>query len=167
MVSYANIESGTQLFYLAEIDQRVGAGKTVVIDLFDPGDVGDKAWLQILSPDGNSYAPVRFNWTADGNATAGHRSGTDVNCIQTYGNGSAVAPPAGCTDNYTSGGQFFQNSWIRIEVPLSASYGSTGLRPPGEPADGWWKIKYTVNKGNDTTTWMVSLRGNPVHLVVP
>lgn len=167
MVSYANIESGTQLFYLAEIDQRVGAGKTVVIDLFDPGDVGDKAWLQILSPDGNAYAPVRFSWTADGNAAAGHRSGANVNCIQTYGNGSAVSPPAGCADNYTSGGQFFQNSWIRIEVPLSESYGSTGLRPPGEPADGWWKIKYTVNKGNDTTTWMVSLRGNPVHLVVP
>ena len=73
MVSYANIESGSQIFYLAQIDARTGAGKTIVIDLFDPGDVGDKAWLQILSPNGNVYTPVAFNYTADGNAVSGHR----------------------------------------------------------------------------------------------
>ncbi|MGH7498276.1 MAG: pilus assembly protein TadG-related protein, partial [Gemmatimonadales bacterium] len=36
MVSYANIQSGAQNFYLAQIDQRAGAGKTIEIDLFDP-----------------------------------------------------------------------------------------------------------------------------------
>jgi Flp pilus assembly protein TadG len=170
MVTYANIQSGSQLFYLSQID-RTAAGKTLEIDLFDPGDVGDKAWLQIYSPDGNVYTPATFNWKADSANTSPHTTGqTGVSCIQTYGNNTAITPPAGC-DNYTSGGQFFQNSWIQITIVLPAGYGSTGLTPCPlgvcEPAAGWWKVKYTVNKGNDTTTWMVSLRGNPVHLVVP
>ncbi len=160
MVSYANIEAGQQTFYLAQIDQRAGAGKTVEIKLFDPGDVGQKAWMQILSPDGNAYNPVTFSYTADNG-----RSGTNVTCIQTYA-GGGPAPPAGCT-NLTSGGSLYQNSWITINVPLSANYGSGGLQPAGETEAGWWKIRYTVNSGNDTTTWEVTIRGNPVRLVVP
>jgi Flp pilus assembly protein TadG len=168
MVSYANIQSGQQEFFLAQIDQAVGAGKTLEINLFDPGDVGDKAWLQILDPDGNVYTPATFSYTADANAAAGHQAGTNLTCIQTYGNGSGTTPPSGCS-NLTSGGQYYGNSWITILIPLPASYGSTGLvpsdpeNPRGEP--GWWKIRYTVNSGNDTTTWSVALRGNPVHLV--
>lgn len=161
MVSYANIEAGQQEFYLAQIDRQAGAGKTVEIRLFDPGDVGDKAWLQILSPDGNSYDPVTFSYNADNG-----RNGANVTCIQTYAEASGAAAPAGCP-NLTSGGTLYQNSWITIDVPLSATYGATGLQPPGETESGWWKIRYTVNNGNDTTTWEVSIRGNPVRLVVP
>jgi Flp pilus assembly protein TadG len=160
MVSYANIAGGGQTFYLARIDRQAGAGKTVQIRLFDPGDVGQKAWMQILSPDGNSYNPVTFSYTADNG-----RSGTNVTCIQTFG-GSGPSPPAGCP-NATSGGTFYQNSWITIDVPLAANYGIGGLTPAGEIEDGWWKIRYTVNDGNDTTTWEVTIRGNPVRLVVP
>ena len=85
MVSYANIEAGQQTFYLAQIDRQQGAGKTVEIRLFDPGDVGQKAWMQILSPDGNSYDPVTFSYTADNG-----RSGTNVTCIQTYGGSGPI-----------------------------------------------------------------------------
>jgi hypothetical protein len=116
-----------------------------------------------------------MTWTADSNASAGHRGPTTATCIQTYGSNTSINPPAGgtpaCTDNATSGGQFFQNSWLRITIPLGQNYGATGLTPAdpqnprGEP--GWWKIRYTVNSGNDTTTWQVSLLGNPVHLVLP
>jgi hypothetical protein len=168
MVSYANIQSGQQEFFLAQIDRAAGAGKTVEITLFDPGDVGDKAWLQILDPDGNVYTPATMNYVADANASAGHQSGTAVTCIQTYGNGSSISPPAGCP-NSTSGGQYYQNSWITISIQLPSDYGLGGLTPPdaqnprGEA--GWWKIRYTVNQGNDTTTWGVTIRGNPVHLV--
>jgi Flp pilus assembly protein TadG len=170
MATYANVDSGTQTFYLAQISQILGAGKTMEIDLFDPGDVGQNAWLQILSPDGsvaNNYAS--FTWTADSNASSGHTSsGGTVTCIQTYGGSSGVAAPSGCT-TYNSGGTFFQNSWVKILIPIPATYGQTGLHPPGDPTgqDGWWKIKYTVQSANDTTTWMVSVLGNPVHLVVP
>jgi hypothetical protein len=160
MVSYANIESGGQSFHLAQIDRDSGAGKTVEIRLFDPGDVGAKAWLEILSPDGNSYDPVTFDYAADNG-----RSGTGATCIQTFA-GSGPSAPAGCP-NLTSGGHLYQNSWITITVPLAATYGSTGLQPPSETEGGWWKIRYTVNSANDTTTWEVNLRGNPVHLVIP
>ena len=169
MVAYANVVSGAQEFFLAQIDRTAGAGKTIEIDLFDAGDVGDKAWVQILDPDGGVYTPATFSFTQDGNGTSPQNQ-TNQTCLQTYANSSGIAPPAGCP-NFTSGGQFFQNSWVKITIPLPTSYGSTGLTPPdpGNPtnAPGWWKIRYTVNKGNDTTTWMVSIRGNPVHLIVP
>ena len=32
---------------------------------------------------------------------------------------------------------------------------------------GGQRIQYTVAGGNDTTTWQVNIRGNPVHLVLP
>jgi hypothetical protein len=130
--------------------------------------VGQNAWLQILSPDkslANNYAS--FTWSADANATSGHTSsGGTVTCIQTYGGSSGVSAPSGCT-SYSSGGTFFQNSWVKILVPIPGTYGQAGLQPPGDPAPGWWKIKYTVQSANDTTTWQVSVLGNPVHLVVP
>ena len=168
MATYANVDSGNQTFFLAQVSQVLGAGKTMEIDLFDPGDVGQNAWLQILSPDkslANNYAS--FTWTADANATSGHTSsGGTVTCIQTYGGSSGVSAPSGCT-SYSSGGTFFQNSWVKILVPIPGTYGQAGLQPPGDPAQGWWKIKYTVQSANDTTTWQVSVLGNPVHLVVP
>ena len=55
----------------------------------------------------------------------------------------------------------------RFLVPIPGTYGQAGLQPPGDPAPGWWKIRYTVQSANDTTTWQVSVLGNPVHLVVP
>lgn len=168
METYANVDSGAQTFYLAEISKVLGAGKTMEIDLFDPGDVGQNAWLQIISPDGgvaNNFAP--FTWTADSNASSGHTSsGGTVTCIQTYGGSSSVAAPSGCT-SFSGGGTFFQNSWVKILVPIPGTYGQSGLTPPGDPAPGWWKIKYTVQSANDTTTWLVSILGNPVHLIVP
>jgi Flp pilus assembly protein TadG len=176
MATYANIDSGAQSFYLAQITQAVGAGKTMEIDLFDPGDVGQNAWLQILSPDANkggSYNTpdgnyATFSFTADSNAS-GPRSGTNVNCIQTYRPSSGGAPPAGCTSYVSTGatGTFYNNSWVTILINLPSTYGQNGLQPPNNAAPAWWKIKYTVQSANDTTTWMVSVRGNPVHLVVP
>jgi Flp pilus assembly protein TadG len=172
METYANIDSGAQTFYLAQISQTLGAGKTMEIDLFDPGDVKSDAWLQILSPDGstaNNYAP--FTFTADSVATGPRSSGGTVNCIETYRPSGGGTLPTGCTSyvSPTSTGVLYNNSWVKIYVNIPGTYGQSGLHPPGDPAgqDGWWKIKYTVASANDTTTWMVSVLGNPVHLVVP
>ncbi len=147
MVTYTNLVGGTQLFYLAQI-AAVHAGKTMEIKLFDPGDVSGDAFLRILSPNGNAYNYASFSYTADNG-----RSG-----------------PAGTTQIQTASavsGSFYQDALITIEVPLPVTYGATGLTPPGETGAGWWKIEYTVNGGNDTTTWQVDIRGNPVHLVLP
>ena len=101
--------------------------------------------MRILSPDGNSYDYAHFDWTADDG-----RSGTDVTEIQTS-NGSAL----------------FNNHLISIDIPLPSTYGAVGLTPPGETEAGWWKIEYEMSAANDTTTWGVSINGNPVHLIVP
>ncbi len=166
MITYANIVGGSQTFYLAQID-AIHAGKQMVIDLFDPGDVGQKAWLELLSPDGDTYQLQTFDYTADNG-----RSGTNTTCIQTFG-GGGPSPPAGCSQNATSGGQFYGNSWLTITFRLPINYGTFSqgggppLTPTGETEAGWWKVRYTVNNANDTTTWGVTLRGNPVHLIVP
>jgi hypothetical protein len=149
MAVYNNLASGGQQFYMAKVDQTTGAGKTLAIDLFDVGDVGGDSYLQILSPDGTGGTQklvTNFSYTSDANCTGTSDSctGTGRSQIQTY----------------LSGKQAFNNTWIHISIPLGTSYGSTGLWQ-----GGWWQIKYVVAKGNDTTTWSVNVRGNPVHLV--
>jgi len=155
MVTYANIDSGSQQFYLAQIDRTAGAGKTVEIDLFDPGDTVNADWLQIEIDSPTGWQFTNFSYTAtDGSGTT--KSNSNTNCIQTKG-GSGTAP-SGCSDSI---GSFNYNDvWVIMQVALPTTYGSPSLAD-----NGWWLIKYTVNGGNDTTTWEVSIRGNPVHLV--
>jgi hypothetical protein len=156
MAAYSNLNGAAayQSFYLAQID-AVHAGKTLIIELFDPGDVAGNAKLRIKSPNGSAYNNATFSYTSDANCVAGTSdacSAANRTYIQTAISGS---------------GSSFDNTVITISIPLPASYGSGGLQPPGEPESGWWKIEYEVGAANDTTTWQVSIRGNPVHLVVP
>lgn len=170
MAGYANVQAGQQRFYLAQIDRPSGAGKTVEIDLYDPGDVGGGAWLQVLSPDGNVYTPATFSYTSRSKASgATGPSGNGVTCIET--NRPSSSPPggipAGCPTILDGTGSQFDAYWIQILIPLGSTYGASGLTPTGETEAGWWKVQYTVAGGNDTTTWQVNIRGNPVHLVIP
>ena len=143
MVAYSNLTAGRQTFYLSQIEAQ-HAGKTMQITLHDPGDVSGNAYLRILTPNGNAYNYATFSYSA----TNG-RTGNNVNVIQTA----------------NSGGSLYDNQQITILIPLPITYGTTGLLPSGESEEGWWKIEYEVNGGNDTTTWQVAIRGNPVHLV--
>ena len=147
MAAYTNLAGGLQAFYFAQIEQ-MHAGKTMVIELFDPGEVSGNGYLRFQSPDGDSYDYATFSWKSDDG-----RSGSNVTQIQTSINGAAQ----------------FNNRLITIEIPLPGSYGSAGLDPPGDSTSepGWWRVEYNVSGGNDTTTWGVSIRGNPVHLVLP
>jgi hypothetical protein len=160
MVAYNNVNGGDQLFYLGQIP-KVDAGKTLEIDLFDVGDVscspgpcsGSLATLYVQSPDGNVYSNANFTFAAD-SMCASSCSGSGSSIIATT----------------SSGTHPYNDSWLTILVPLPSTYGSVGLTPPGETQAGWWKIDYRIAAGvqsNDTTTWRVSVRGNPVHLVVP
>ncbi len=144
MAAYANMDSATSLFYLAQIE-AAHAGKTMVIQLFDPGESSGDAFLRIKSPDMNAYNNVNFTWTSDDG-----RSGSGTQ-IQTSIGGAAQ----------------FNNRLLTITIPLPASYGSVGLTPAGETEAAWWKIEYQMSAANDTTTWGVSINGNPVHLLVP
>ncbi len=163
IVTYNIIQTaGIQSFYLAQIGPE-NAGKTLEIDLFDIGDLNNPATgsLQILSPDGNVYKPATFTYKSDANCG---RAGLSSPCKNTAGTTSITV-----TDS--SRHQSWQDSWLTIQIKLGPTYGCSisapCLKPLGETQQGWWKVQYTTQNGtaNDTTTWMVSLLGNPVHLV--
>jgi Flp pilus assembly protein TadG len=146
MAAYTNLAGGLQKFYFAQIGKE-HAGKTMEIKLFDPGESSGNAYLRILSPNGNAYNYATFSWSSDDG-----RSGNNVTQIQT-----------------SNGSPLFNNKMVTILVPLPPTYGSTGLNPPGDITneEGWWQIEYNIAEANDTTTWSVNIRGNPVHLVLP
>jgi putative Flp pilus-assembly TadE/G-like protein len=149
MCLFNNLDNATSLFYLAQIPAS-HAGKTLEIRLFDPGDVGGTAFLRIKKPTPTGYVNAAFNYTAAGGS--GSQSGSNVTQLQTANSGSSL----------------YQNAWVTIQIPLPASYGVGGLTPPGETEPAWWKIEYQISQaGNDTTTWEVGIRGNPVHLITP
>jgi hypothetical protein len=157
MTVYNNLQATAtpQQFYLAKIDQTTGAGKTALIDLFDPGDLCGTCdgTLQVFSPDGGTSHAVNFNYTTDPNCSDQTAYGTSP--CGTYTNVSSFVTTKG-------GHQATNNTWIHISIPLPSTYGTTLWN------NGWWQIVYTTpGGGNDTTTWEVSVSGNPVHLLVP
>ena len=147
-------------FYLAQIE-ATHRGKTMVINLWDPGDTGNlSANLAILKPTGTDFVPAAFSYKGTpGNTSAtsgcGAREGTGVYSVETNG-GNNTSHYNGC--------------WLTIEVQLPTDYSAPNDPASGE--DGWWKIRYTMGNqtgggATDLTTWKVDIRGNPVHLVLP
>ena len=141
MAAYTNLDAGNQTFYFSQIE-AVHAGKTLEIELFDPGESSGNAFLRFLSPDGNSYDYATFDWVADDG-----RSGNGVTQLQTSIGGAAQ----------------FNNHIVTITIDLPKNYGKFGLNPPGDITSepGWWQIEYNINAANDTTTWSVSHPGQP------
>ena len=147
MAAYTNLDAGNQTFYFAQIE-KVHAGKSLEIQLFDPGESDGNASLRFLSPDGNAHSYATFDWVADDG-----RSGSGVTSLATS----------------IAGASQFNNHLVTITIDLPKTYGASGLNPPGDitEEDGWWLIEYNITAGNDTTTWELSIRGNPVHLIIP
>ncbi len=161
MEAYVRLPGGqASEFYLAQIE-AVHAGKTMEINLWDPGDTGSlSADLQILAPTSSGWAPTTFDYqgtkaSSDGNASdCNSRSGTSVTSVTTN----------------TGGSSRFNGCWLTITVALPQDYSAPTDPVSGE--DGWWKIRYqmggsTSSFSTDLTTWKVNIRGNPVHLVLP
>ena len=148
MATYNNLPPVTnQVFFLAQIP-AVHAGKTLEIKVHDLGDVGGNAYIQVLMPAAADYVQATFNWNVNGGAWT-----NNVNEIQVASNGSNL----------------YDNSLLTIDIVLPTSY--TAPQPATETLGaGWFKIKYRLTGsagGNDTATWSVNIRGNPVHLVTP
>jgi Flp pilus assembly protein TadG len=165
MVVYNNLMGGTpppvQKFYLAQIDRATGAGKTALIDLWDIGDISGTGTLRILSPDGGSQNYVNFTYTTDSSCRS------VAGAMTCYSSGTS-SPPVSSILTTLNGAQTTNGTWIHISVPLPADYGSTLNGHGGLWNNGWWQVEYTVTQGgNDTTTWQVSVSGNPVHLKIP
>jgi hypothetical protein len=136
-------------FYLAQIDQQSGAGKTIEISLWDPGDTGNlTAALSIQQPTSAGWSSINFNWSAAKVASSG------ANCTGNSGGlVSSVTTSSGGT-------HIFNGCWLTLDIVIPTTYTA--------PQSGWWKITYAMTgSGNSTdeTTWQVSIRGNPVHIV--
>ena len=161
MQAFTPLDAGEPAtFYLAQIDAE-HAGKTMVINLWDPGDTGDlSAALRILKPTEADYVETAFSYSADrvanNAASCGSRTGTNVTSVTTN----------------TGGYKVYDGCWLTIEIPLPSDYDAP--RPSTEDPSvegGWWKIRYLMGSESSTpafdlTTWQVELRGNPVHLVL-
>jgi hypothetical protein len=146
MEMYTPLPGGTNsTFYLAQISQQAGAGKTIQINLWDPGDTNQTADLYILQPTASGWSPVNLTWTCQKLATAG------TNC--SGGSGAYVETSTGSTSH-------FNGCWLYISIPVPTSYTA--------PQSGWWKIEYAMGgstNSTDETTWQVNIKGNPVHLI--
>ena len=150
MCTYNNLPVNTsQIFYLAQIP-AVHAGKTLEIKVHDLGDVGGDAFIHVLMPTAAGYSQATFSWTATGGGPP--TSGTNATQIQVASGG---------TNRYN-------NQLITIDIVLPINYAAP--TPPGEPGPGWFKVEYDLSNGgggNDTATWSVNIRGNPIHLITP
>lgn len=140
-------------FYLAQIE-KVHAGKTIEIHLWDPGDTKPlNAKMQILIPTSDTtWAATPFTYTAAQGTT---NSGRAV-CGALTGAGTEVETNVGNTNGT------FNGCWLILRAVIPPLYDA--------PADGWWKIRYNMTgtgTSNDVTTWTVNIIGNPVHLVLP
>ncbi|HEY7737505.1 MAG TPA: pilus assembly protein TadG-related protein [Candidatus Limnocylindria bacterium] len=159
---------GAAQFYLAEIEP-VHAGKSIEIRLWDPGDTGNlSADLRIKYPSGGAYQNADMDFVA--NAVASGAANCNGRTDDTVGPAGPLDPVI--TTN-TGGSSQYNGCWLTIVIVIPDTY--DGDACPGVPPcldQNWWKIEYTMGgsaseNAFDLTTWQVTLRGNPVHLVVP
>ena len=148
MCTYDNLPVNTsQIFYLAQIP-AVHAGKTLEIKVHDLGDVRGDAYIHVLMPTTANYQQATFSWNVNGGA---------------WNNGATQIKVA------SGGSNLYDNSLITIDIVLPTNYAAP--QPATETLGaGWWKIQYDLSNGgggNDTATWSVNIRGNPVHLITP
>ncbi len=162
MEAYVRLPGGTSSeFYLARVE-AAHAGKTLQIDLWDPGDTGSLAAnLQILQPTTSGYSPVSFAYqgaqTASGASSCNSRSGSGVTSVTTN----------------TGGTSLYNGCWLTITVVLPSNYDAPHPSSDTVTSEGgWWKIRYNMSGdaddfSTDLTTWQVQVKGSPVHLVMP
>jgi hypothetical protein len=154
----------TSEFYLAQLE-AAHHGKTVEIQLWDPGDTTPlTASIQILIPTGSGWTATPVTYSATTGTTNPGRAdggGGRPNCTTNARTTASTAPIV----TFQSGGNTtgrFNGCWLTILAQIPNSYTAA--------QNGWWKIAYTMTgtgTSNDVTTWQVSIRGNPVHLIVP
>jgi hypothetical protein len=164
------------LFFLAQIDQTVGAGKTMEIDLYDPGDTHRlSATMRVLAPCATGCPVSVPNPQGAGTWSYSYANFT-VSATKATPNGNASCSsnaPSGSVNSYLTnvggGGAsgttgLYNGCWVTIDVAIPTTYTA--------PSSGWWMIEYDMggsssDSASDLTSWQVNVVGNPVHLVVP
>lgn len=143
---YNNAAGSETAFHLADVPPYY-AGKTFVIELFDPGESADNGDLEVVGPTGAIWD------------TTGCRIYVRDNPTQPWSLHATVAPGNDCYEDVSP--QEFHNRWLMFEMDLPSDYSC-------DYAGGacWWKMNYDYPSAvNDTTTWKAYIIGNPIHLV--
>ncbi|MCP5030152.1 MAG: hypothetical protein GY929_28110, partial [Actinomycetia bacterium] len=121
---FAKDSSSTADFFLAEID-GLHAGKTLVVELFDPGE--GASTIQLLAPDGS---PVTFDWTTPCSPPvppSGGCSGTTNSLdVSSCSNQAQPGPNRSSKCKYN-------DRVITLEYELPANYDTL------YPSNKWWK----------------------------
>jgi Flp pilus assembly protein TadG len=128
-------------FYLAEVES-IYAGKSLTIDLYDPGDGNAGNFdLSVMQPNGSTAQCAYSN-------PAGTLGSVGTCTIRTR---STTSNPA----------NRYGGIWLKIVVKLPANYTcATGAC--------WWKVKYVYTNSaqpTDRTVWRANITGDPVGLV--
>ena len=127
--------SGTQSeFYLAQIE-AIHAGKSMQIELWDPGDTGNlTANVQILMPTAAGWTPVNFSYSG--------KTGTSNGNVNSSCNTNANANTNAVTTSTGASLGVFNGCWLTIIVKIPADYTAPD---PGGVGAGWWKIRYNMS----------------------
>jgi hypothetical protein len=142
---YNNTTSSATQFYLAEVPSYY-AGKTFVVEMYDPGESSQTGTLQPIDP----RTGFAFN---SGQCRIYSRNITETS----WGAPDAVINAGGTCQESVSP-QEYNGRWLKFEMDLPVGY-SCG-------SNCWWKMKYSYPSAvNDTTTWRAFMVGNPIHLV--
>jgi hypothetical protein len=157
MVMYNNVSAAAATFYVAEVSPAY-AGKTLVLELYDPGESSGDAWLYPMMPSATATGavvnPVASSCTFT-STRAGYPRASDLN------NGGV------CSVRTSNAGALFNGHWVTVRVVIPTNYTCTvGRDPELQTGSCWWGIKYDFLAGSatDTTTWQARVEGNPVHL---
>ncbi|MBT8197834.1 MAG: hypothetical protein KJO84_04960 [Acidimicrobiia bacterium] len=167
------VAGSTPTFKLAKVEEYY-AGRSVVIRLFDAGDVSSTP-ANIANAGNPGYDPY---WTATLRIVG---DGAGLNCtIDVYETDgvtyvSTVVPAAGVCDVVTAEWQGlasatteidpkkYNNQWIDIRIDIPESYTCSVAN------DCWWSILYEFDptKANprERTTWTAQIGGTPIRLI--
>ena len=137
------------------------AGKTLSIDIFDPGDV---------TGIGDVYIDVMDPTILPSGGIASSAQGVKIYDlgIQRSNAGTLISGVGNTQASFvaTSGGTVLYNGhWVHIELPIASTY-----NPGPNPANWWWSVRYRTSLppgtvAQDALTFVVGLKGNPAHLI--
>ncbi len=179
-VNAVNNNAGTLnvIFDLAYIP-RQNAGALATLELFDAGDVNTDLSVEILQPSGYGQklnaGAVPYNFSdrlsarpavcpSQGSAAPFPR-GASVQCV--------FPSSANVNTIIKSGGSYFNDQWLYLifRIPDSTAYDTIQStcfvnRVP-DSLCYYYQINYKMagsGSANDTTTWQLSIKNQPVHL---
>jgi hypothetical protein len=134
-ISIFTNQAGVSTLNLAEVIED-HAGKTLEVDLYDPGEDDANAFMTVKMPDGSTAQCV---WEAF------NESGT-----------SQGGDSGACRIQTSDGTSFFNGEHLRIQIDIPDTYTCA--------ATCWWTMEIENSEPHDRTTWAARVIGNPVRL---